>query len=245
MKHSFRRFFDRVHCNMSSPPQFEIRPSPIHGLGLFALRDFQPDELIFREPIALHVSKSHRVPNGPANPREIYAAFKAAPKYVQESLMQLTESPHPAPRSAITGHLYGPQWLFPEYATAFRVAAKFNNNAFGDSGANWVALNTSRINHSCTVPNARARREGGQEMVFATTAIKEGEEVLMNYLGSGHRGVVRRAYLKLWGIRGCACELCSPADEEEGAVGESGGESQFYVHGWRACECAEEDDEKW
>lgn len=218
---------------MSLSTAYEIRPSPIHGLGLFALRDFQPNELILRDPIVLDIPKSHPGPNEPVHSNEIYAAFLTAPKNVQDAVRQLTPLTHPVAQSEITAHLYGFQSSFDmEYFVAFHVAAVFNNNAFGETRGQWIALDASRINHSCTESNARASRADGHEEIFATRAIKAGEEVLIPYVNSGLRGWRRRESLELWGIPACKCELCVLP---EGIVGE-GKEEWYWPYGKEAWE---------
>lgn len=77
---------------MSPAPACEVRPSPIHGQGLFALRPLNPGDLILREPLALSVPKLDPGPNEPANPKDVYAAFQSAPKNVQDAVMKLTET---------------------------------------------------------------------------------------------------------------------------------------------------------
>lgn len=176
---------------------FKITPLAGKGTGMVATRTLYPGDLILAEKPMLYV------------PDEIYEDIEETEKLLDKQVLALT----PDERELVFNLTDSRDPLDPSYLGVF-----YTNDMNYDGDAVLCPV-MARANHSCR-PNAEfvTRKDLGIQHLVTMYLIKEGEEVLINYMAQKDEGSetrdVRRSYLREWYDFQCLCRACTLDDEE-------------------------------
>lgn len=178
-----------VSTNQSTASHsIQIKPSPIRGLGLFALKPFAAGVAILREASLLPIVKTNSW-------------------LLKETSFNLS----PPDKQAVFSPLHSHCVCKPPPCFETPFMRIWNDNSFSLPQVNYTCVYevASRLNHSC-IPNATVGFTPNDVMVVRTSRdIKEGEEITIQYTGyKGGNKKSRRAVLqKKYGFI-CRCNSC-------------------------------------
>lgn len=182
---------------------FEVREAPGKSLGVFALRDFEPNEKVMMERPVASVAKYE----GPVSViGAVLSLDDSRTKAVQAlTPAQLTETP---PMLAEERDLPADQQV---------IAEKIRRNGMAThGGGNGLFVLMSRVNHSCihncSTPTVDKKR--CVKVMSATRRIRAGDEITISYCTE----VYQRRSFELQLVYGfeCTCVACvDPACREE------------------------------
>lgn len=169
---------------------YEVKTSFGKGQGVFATLHIQPGDIIMRDEARM------RIPdyvNG-VSARQIQEALATLSPTHRVEFLQLSEGTK---------------------ESTFNFVNIYRANSFG-SGASGtdaiVCLKVSRVNHAC-IPNSELDMQNESDCkLFATREIKKGEEVLVNYCGSGTKARRQELLQNHYGFL-CQCVTCSLTGE--------------------------------
>jgi hypothetical protein len=171
------------------PDAYTIKPSPGKGLGIFALKDFRPGEVILQDETKMVIyCDRDREPTNDA----IAKAFNKLSSEDKSKFMQLH---------------------FDSGDDGTKKARIFKQNCFAsfdmDSNAHYsrILFIISRANHSCS-PNAESTIHDAR--LIAIKKIRKGEEVLIAYVSPypGPKALRQATIMKDFGFR-CECSICA------------------------------------
>ncbi len=169
---------------------YEVKTSSGKGKGVFATLEIQPGDIVMRDEARMRILDYF---NG-VSARQIQEALAILSPVHQAEFLQLSEGIK---------------------ESTFKFANIYRANSFGSgaSGADAVVcLKVSRVNHAC-IPNSELdMQDEGDCKLFATREIKKGEEVLINYCGSGTKAKRQDLLQSHYGFV-CQCVTCSLTGE--------------------------------
>ncbi|KAK5688848.1 hypothetical protein LTS10_000827 [Elasticomyces elasticus] len=168
---------------------YEIRESPGKGRGVFATEDIEPGTVIMEEPRVMYVRKSqHRA----LTQEEVHGAFDdlSAPEKVRFLALHEGSRPYPS-----------------------KIMRIYMNNTFRDEFDNFLLLEISLLNHSCTSNAERDQEMANKDTdrLLAVKEIRKGEEILHSYYGDPCAATtkVRKKLLQIYYGFDCDCAICN------------------------------------
>lgn len=175
---------------------FEVREAPGKSLGVFALRDFEPNEKIMMERPVASVAKYE-------GPVSVLGSVLS----LDDSRKQAVQALTPAQLEKTPPALAEERELPPEQQV---IAEKIRRNGMGThGGGNGLYILMSRINHSCihncSTPTVDKKR--CVKVVSATRRISQGDEITISYCSE----VYQRRSFQLHLVYGfeCTCAACA------------------------------------
>ncbi|KAK5709709.1 hypothetical protein LTR17_019528 [Elasticomyces elasticus] len=170
-------------------PLYEIRESPGKGRGIFATEDIEPGTVIMEESRIMHVKK---IPHHAIAEAEVQQAFDDLSAPEQVRFLSLHEGIRPYPS---------------------KIMRIYMNNTFRGEASNFILLDISLLNHSCT---SNAERDSQMEderieHLLAVKKISKGEEILHSYHGNPFSATtrVRKKLLQTYYSFDCDCATCN------------------------------------
>ncbi|OSS53014.1 hypothetical protein B5807_02811 [Epicoccum nigrum] len=180
------------------PDVYAVRPSKGKGLGVFALHDLEIGDVVMREAPILKIDPPDYV-RGTGYPMDAVAKlvrkeFETLSAADQEDVLSLTYHATPA-----------------EEATMDKLGIIFRTNAYNTDEQIGLFPKIARINHSCR-PNTSYywSKALNKRVVYASRAIRRGEELSVSYIGLLSGREERQKRLDRYGFT-CTCEACSAA----------------------------------
>ncbi|KAK5718959.1 hypothetical protein LTR17_015465 [Elasticomyces elasticus] len=176
---------------------YEVRDSPGKGSGCFATEDIEAGTLIMKDARLMHVKKTeHRA----LTHAEVHQAFETLDHDQQSQFLLLHEGTRP-------------------YKS--KVMRIYMNNTFRDKFDNYMLLEISKLNHSCT-PNAERDPDVADKTIDQLLAVKDiakGEEIYHSYYGDPFATTAKNRVKLLEVFYGftCDCVACN-ADRSSRAL---------------------------
>jgi hypothetical protein len=192
----FPSWHSRSYTCSGPPDVYMVRPSKGKGLGVFALRDLEIGDIVMRETPILKIDHPDYV-RGTGYPMDAVAKlvrkeFERLSTTAQEDVLSLTY--HATPE---------------EEATMDKLGIIFRTNAYNTDEQIGLFPKIARINHSCR-PNTSYywSKALNKRVVYASRAIKRGEEFSVSYIGLLSTHSERQKRLDRYGFK-CTCSACS------------------------------------
>lgn len=183
---------------MGAPLQWEARPSPGKGMGVFATRTLEPGDVIIAEPPIIKVVPP-QFKDGVAYP---LADIELA---IRTDFDALSEDDKAAVMGLASYRTERDEWK-DEVVSIFRTNAYIigtNNTELG------LFPKGARINHSCRPNSSQFWNDKlKKRVVYALKRIEEGEEIFATYIPLLHSHEVRQRRLDQYGFK-CTCEACA------------------------------------
>ncbi|KDQ25361.1 hypothetical protein PLEOSDRAFT_1066483 [Pleurotus ostreatus PC15] len=182
---------------------FEVTQLPGKGMGLVALRDIEPGQLLIREKPLFTVPS--QISSSPAS-------------LIWSSLARVT----PSERDAFLNlsYVHFPPHLSPEDHPEEVALAIFQTNAVSAGDNVGIFPQMARLNHGCSSAfNAvySWRESEGVLVVHALKEIRKGEELLTTYTDTKRPRRHRREYLSTQYGFSCTCAVCSLPSQQSRA----------------------------
>ena len=171
------------------PSLYEIRSSPIHGQGMFAMANIPEGAVIIEEPCLAAVPAVERDGEIAWEPVDAIKAYENL-QPTQKKAFEELHGDGPWPRGSIVK-----KWMLNSF--------QWPQRAF--SG---IFLEISRINHSCR-RNSFLSYDGALGKIMATRNISKGEEIFISYIERDppFSQQERQEKLESYGIE-CRCQAC-------------------------------------
>ncbi|KAK4896630.1 hypothetical protein LTR27_005550 [Elasticomyces elasticus] len=170
-------------------PLYEVKESPGKGRGVFATTDIEPGTVIMEESRLMHVEK---IPYRALTEAEIHQAFDNLSTPDKARFLALHEGSRSYPS---------------------KIMRIYMNNTFRGASENFILLEISLLNHSCTSNAERdpQMEDESTENLLAVKKIAKGEEILHSYHGSPFSATtrVRKKLLQTYYGFDCDCATCN------------------------------------
>lgn len=175
---------------------FEVREVPGKQLGVFALRDFNPNDKIMMERPVVFCAKYE----GPVSVLDAVLQLNGSMKQAVEALVPEELSEKGCPMLDEEKVLPGEQQV---------LAEKIRRNGMGNQrGGNGLYVLMSRVNHccinNCATPTVDSKRF--VKVLSATRSIRAGEEITISYCNELYQSRAFKLQL-VYGFE-CACAAC-------------------------------------
>ena len=185
------------------PPNYEVRPSPNKGLGVFATRLIPQGSSIITEAPLISIAMPSTITSQGFRIADLISPITAAFDTLSPSDQNVFLSLH--------------DFRFPSEQDQNHLLTIFRSNAY-NTGDNRIGLfpETARINHDCR-PNAGNwwSEKMQKRVIYAMKDIEEGEEITVSYIPLLKTTSERQARLAQYGFI-CSCSACSDESGEGG-----------------------------
>ncbi|KAF4581455.1 hypothetical protein EYR40_009741 [Pleurotus pulmonarius] len=182
---------------------FEVVQLPGKGMGLVALRDIEPGQLLIREKPLFTVPS--QISSSPAS--LIWSSLARVTPFERDAFLNLS-------------YVHFPSHLNPEDHPEEVALAIFQTNAVSAGDDVGIFPRMARLNHGCSSAfNAvySWRESEGVLVVHALKGIRKGEELLTTYTDTKRPRRHRREYLSGQYGFSCTCAVCSLPSQQSRA----------------------------